>query len=75
MVALHHLLQAIQSRLDALEADNEAAEDALAAGSDDEEFVIAGQDDEEEEEGEPSDQAKLQGACWMSDSGLNPVGH
>jgi hypothetical protein len=49
--SLHVVAQAVQSRLDALEADNEGAEDALAAGSDDDEFVIAGQDDEEEEEG------------------------
>ncbi|KAJ9532419.1 hypothetical protein QJQ45_010560 [Haematococcus lacustris] len=42
---------AVQSRLDALEADNEVVEDALAAaGSEDEEFQLAGQEEEEEEE-------------------------
>lgn len=38
----------MQARLDALEADNDAGEDANAAGSEDEEFVIAGEEDEDE---------------------------
>uniref|UniRef100_A0A7S0R3J5 HIT-type domain-containing protein n=1 Tax=Chlamydomonas leiostraca TaxID=1034604 RepID=A0A7S0R3J5_9CHLO len=41
--------QAVQARLDALEADNDAADEANAPGSEDEEFVIAGEDEEDEE--------------------------
>jgi hypothetical protein len=42
-------VQAVQAQLDALEADNDAGEDALGLGSDDSEFVIAGSEDGAEE--------------------------
>ncbi|KAJ9532800.1 hypothetical protein QJQ45_010917 [Haematococcus lacustris] len=59
---------AVQSRLDALEADNEVVEDALAAaGSEDEEFQLAGQE-EEEEEGEATGTFAATGLVQGSDS-------
>lgn len=41
--------QAVQARLDALEADNDAGDDQVAGGSDDEDFMIAGDGDSDDE--------------------------
>ena len=58
--------QAMQQRLDALEADD-VPEEAAAGGSDDDEYVLAGDGDEDEEgtEHKACRMERLVGRCWQ----------